>query len=270
MKWFGKFHLHTSSVDRYFSSNGTTHAKGTSVRLYSRDGIKKRMEDGDLLEMKPARDISFTEGDPWRVLRIQGEFVEGFDILSKIGPAVSIFGSARLAENSPYYEAARQTASYLAKSGLVVITGGGPGIMEAGNRGAREGGGLSVGLNVELPQEQVPNQYQNLPLHFHYFFVRKMMFVKYSIGYIIFPGGFGTMDEFFEALTLIQTEKISHFPLVMFGSDYWCGLLEWLREKVLKEGAIEASDMELFRVTDDPAEAANIIIYAAQELGFIH
>ncbi len=225
--------------------------------------------DRELLST-PVPGSEFTDTDPWRVLRIQGEFVEGFEALSKIGPAVSIFGSARLKEGDPYYDGARATAKLLAENGLVVITGGGPGIMEAGNRGASEGGGVSVGLNIELPMEQVSNPYQNVTLDFRYFFVRKIMFVKYSIGYVIFPGGFGTLDEMFEALTLSQTEKIQHFPVVLYGWEYWGGLVEWAKERMLAEKrCIAAGDLNLFKVTDDPAEAAQIIIYKARELGFI-
>ena len=211
----------------------------------------------------------FTDSDPWRVLRIQSEIVEGFDALSKIGPAVSLFGSARTKEDSVYYDAARKTGHYLAESGLVVITGGGPGIMEAGNRGAYEAGGISVGLNVHLPFEQVFNPYQNLSIDFRYFFVRKMMFVKYAIGYVIFPGGFGTLDELFEAITLAQTNKIKHFPIVLFGYDYWGAMLNWIKETQLSEGYISEEDLDLVTITDDPAEAANIIVYKAQEQGFL-
>lgn len=211
----------------------------------------------------------FTDSDPWRVLRIQSEIVEGFDALSKIGPAVSLFGSARTPEESEYYDAARKTGRYLAESGLVVITGGGPGIMEAGNRGACEAGGISVGLNIHLPFEQVFNKYQNLSLDFRYFFVRKMMFVKYSIGYVIFPGGFGTLDELFEAITLSQTNKIEHFPIVLYGWDYWGSMINWLKETLIPEGTISAEDLDLVTVTDDPAEAANVIIFKTQEQGFL-
>jgi uncharacterized protein (TIGR00730 family) len=242
--------------------------KGHAVRIFSQDDNMKQPEDNALLSYRK-KEANFTDTDPWRVLRIQAEFVEGFDALSKIGPAVTIFGSARLGEDSPYYDSARRTAEVLVKNGLVVFTGGGPGIMEAGNRGAHEGGGLSVGLNIELPMEQTPNPYQNMALNYHYFFVRKLMFVKYSIGYVIYPGGFGTLDELFEALTLSQTEKIRHFPLVLFGWDYWGGLLDWLKETVQKTGAVDQFDMDLIKVTDDPDEAANIIIYEAREKGFI-
>jgi uncharacterized protein (TIGR00730 family) len=238
------------------------------VKIFTNNYLKKLSNDYELLLPKPGGD--FTDTDPWRVLRIQGEFVEGFEALSKIGPAVSLFGSARLDEQSPYYEAARKSARLLAENGLVVITGGGPGIMEAGNRGSAETGYLSVGLNIELPAEQTPNEYQNLALEFRYFFVRKMMFVKYSIGYIIFPGGFGTMDEMFEALTLSQTEKIKHFPVVLYGSEYWGGLIDWLKSTMLREGCIQKEDLNLLQLTDDPDEAANIIIHKARGLGLLN
>jgi uncharacterized protein (TIGR00730 family) len=230
---------------------------------------EKRLTNDHELFATPLKEGDFTSTDPWRVLRIQGEFVEGFEALSKIGPAVSIFGSARLKEGNPYYEAARTVSRIVAESGLVVITGGGPGIMEAGNRGAAEADKISVGLNIELPHEQVQNKYQNHSVEFRYFFVRKTMFVKYSIGYVIFPGGFGTLDEMFEALTLSQTGKIVHFPVVLFGWEYWGGLLDWIQNTMLRGMCINKEDLELFRITDDPAEAANIIIYKAQELGLI-
>jgi uncharacterized protein (TIGR00730 family) len=241
--------------------------KKVIVKVITKNHQAKLSNDHELLLTKPGGD--FTDTDPWRVLRIQGEFVEGFEALSKIGPAVSIFGSTQFTEKSPYYEAARTSARLLAESGLVVITCGGPGIMEAGNRGAAESGHLSVGLNIELPREQTPNEYQNLSLEFRYFFVRKMMFVKYSIGYVIFPGGFGTMDETFEALTLSQTGKIMHFPVVLYGAKYWGGLLDWMRNSMLKEGCISEEDLNLLQITDDPARAADIIISKARELGFI-
>lgn len=242
------------------------------MRVKSRKNGKRLSNDDELLTTHPRTvpaENDFTTTDPWRVMRIQGEFVEGFEALSKIGPAVSIFGSARLKEGSPYYDDARIVARLLAENKIGVITGGGPGIMEAGNRGAHEAGGLSVGLNIELPMEQHPNPYQNLSVEFRYFFVRKMMFVKYSIGYIIFPGGFGTLDEMFEALTLSQTGKIMHFPVVLFGWEYWGGLLDWLRERMLAEGCIGPDDLSLIQVTDSPGEAANIITYKARELNLL-
>ena len=208
-------------------------------------------EDSFLLER---RDPSFIETDPWRVLRILSEFVEGFDALAAIPPAVSVFGSARISAADPMYEAAREVGSQLARAGLAVITGGGPGVMEAANRGCREAGGLSIGCNIELPFEQGMNDYVDLGIDFRYFFVRKMMFVKYAEGFVVFPGGFGTLDELFEALTLIQTGKVQHFPVVLFGSDYWGGLMDWLRDPVLSEGKVAADDLNLFYICDDPAD----------------
>jgi uncharacterized protein (TIGR00730 family) len=194
----------------------------------------------------------FTSSDPWRVFRIMGEFVEGFDTLARLGPAVSIFGSARVTPDDPQYEVAERTAALLAEGGFGVITGGGPGIMEAANKGAHEAGGVSVGCNIELPFEQGMNPYVDLAINFRYFFVRKTMFVKYAEAFIIFPGGFGTFDELFEALTLIQTGKVRDFPVILFGSDYWQGLLDWIRERVLAEGKISSHDLDLLVVTDDP------------------
>src|SRR6266446_10461362 len=223
-----------------------------------RRGVERKIEDRQLLE-RPESAPEFLESDPWRVLRIQAEFVAGFDALATVGPAVTFFGSARVRPPDPMYDAARALAAELARRGFAVITGGGPGTMEAANRGAREGRGLSVGLNIELPFEQGLNEYVNLGIEFHYFFVRKTMFVKYAEAFVIFPGGFGTMDELFEALTLIQTGKIVHFPVIMFGSAYWAGLQQWIRERVLAEGKISAEDLDLMVVTDDIQEAADIV-----------
>ena len=200
--------------------------------------------------------------DPWRVLRIVSEFVEGFDALAEVGPAITVFGSARISNDHPLYESGRQLGGAIARRGLAVITGGGPGIMEAVNRGCKEAGGLSVGCNIELPHEQQLNDYVDLGIEFRYFFVRKMMFVKYARGFVIFPGGFGTLDELFESLTLAQTGKIEHFPIVLFDRSYWNGLLGWLRAHPLASGAISPEDMELFTVTDDPEEAAEIAVSA--------
>ncbi|MBN2457406.1 MAG: TIGR00730 family Rossman fold protein [Sedimentisphaerales bacterium] len=198
--------------------------------------------------------------DTWRVFRIMAEFVEGFDELATVGPAVSIFGSARENPGNRYYELARHTASELAKAGFAVITGGGGGIMEAANKGAAEAGGKSIGLNIELPMEQIPNKYQNLSLNFRYFFCRKVMFLKYAHGFIVFPGGFGTMDEFFESLVLIQTLKQASFPVILMGSDYWGGLIKWMKEKMLTEcNYVVEKDMDVFCVRDDPAEAIKVI-----------
>ena len=214
-------------------------------------------QDEQLLESP--RPDEFTHTDPWRVFRIMGEFVEGFDELATLSRGIAIFGSARTQPDDPEYKAAQETGALLATQGFAVITGGGPGIMEAANRGAFDAGGMSIGCNIELPFEQKPNAYQTLSLMFKYFFVRKMMFVKYSLAFVIFPGGFGTFDELFEALTLIQTKKIRNFPVVLFGSHYWSGLLDWLRAVVLPSGKISEHDMDIFHITDSPAEVVEIV-----------
>ena len=221
-------------------------------------------QDEQLLESPgPAE---FTHTDTWRVFRIMGEFVEGFDELATLTRGVSIFGSARTRTDDPDYQAAQETAALLSRAGFAVITGGGPGIMEAANRGAFEADGLSIGCNIELPFEQNSNPYLTKGLKFKYFFVRKMMFVKYSLGFIIFPGGFGTLDELFEALTLIQTKKIRNFPVVLFGSVYWEGLLSWIRDFALKEGKVTEKDLKLLHVTDSPAEVVQIIVNSQDSL----
>ena len=222
-------------------------------------------QDEQLLESP--RPDEFTHTDTWRVFRIMGEFVEGFDELASLTRGISIFGSARTKPDHPDYQAAQETAALLAKEGFAVITGGGPGIMEAANRGAFEAGGLSIGCNIELPFEQKPNAYQTRSLTFKYFFVRKMMFVKYSLGFVIFPGGFGTFDELFEALTLIQTKKIRDFPVVLFGSAYWSGLLDWVRAAVLADGKIGEHDLRLFHITDSPLEVVRIVSDSQNSLG---
>jgi uncharacterized protein (TIGR00730 family) len=225
-------------------------------------------QDEQLLESP--RPDEFTHTDPWRVFRIMGEFVEGFDELASVSRAVAVFGSARTKPDDPDYKAAQETAALFAAQGFAVITGGGPGIMEAANRGAFDAGGLSIGCNIELPFEQRPNQYQTLTLTFKYFFVRKMMFVKYSLGFVIFPGGFGTLDELFEALTLIQTKKIRNFPIVLFGRKYWSGMLEWLRNVVQREGKISDLDLDLFHITDSPAEVVEIVKRSQSSLTELH
>lgn len=192
--------------------------------------------------------------ESWRVFRIMAEFVEAIEELSQIGHAVSIFGSARVTPQDLYYQKARDLARLLAQHGLAVITGGGPGIMEAANKGATEGGGKSVGMNIRLPFEQKPNPYSNVNIDYKYFFVRKVMFVKYAMAYVILPGGFGTMDEFFEALTLIQTKRIKAFPVILMGRDYWSGLLDWIKTTMLNEGKIQPEDIELIQVMDDPEQ----------------
>ena len=223
-------------------------------------------EDERLLSAVPSTERrSFVHTDPWRVLRIMGEFVEGFDTPSDVRYAVSVFGSARTRPDDPYYDKAVETARLLARQGFPIITGGGPGIMEAANRGAQEGSGLSIGCNIELPFEQGTNPYVERSINFRYFFVRKTMFVKYATAFIVFPGGFGTMDELFEALTLIQTGKVKHFPVVLFGEEYWSGLHDWLAGRVVGEGKIDAKDLTLFHVTDSPAEAVEWVMKAREE-----
>jgi len=232
-----------------------------NVALNTFPRLGRRTEDEELLE-SPRRDVdpaAFTHTDPWRVMRINSEFVTGFDTLASLPPAVTIFGSARVTEDDPMYMAAREMAHLLVDEQFAVITGGGPGIMEAGNRGAVDGGGISVGCNIELPFEQGMNEYVRIAVDFRYFFVRKTMFVKYASAFVIFPGGFGTLDELFESLTLIQTGKIHNFPMVLFGSDYWQGLISWLCDTMLAEGKISEEDLKLLVVTDSIDEAVDII-----------
>jgi uncharacterized protein (TIGR00730 family) len=204
--------------------------------------------------------------DSWRVLRFTAEFVEGFDALADIGTAVTCFGSARTRPTQPMYRYGMEVGAALARRGVAVITGGGPGMMEAINRGCHEAGGLSVGCNIELPNEQALNDYVDVGIEFRHFFVRKMMFVKYARGFVIFPGGFGTLDELFEAVTLAQTGKIDHFPIVLFGGRYWSGLLAWLRSNALEQGMVSDDDLTLIQVTDDPEEAADIATSAQPEV----
>jgi len=207
-------------------------------------------EDRKLLRSAPHADASFLDTDAWRALRIQGEVIEGFDSLARLGSAVSVFGSARIAPSDPYYAAAEELGWRLAGKGITVVTGGGPGVMEAANKGAHDAGGVSVGLGIELPHEQRINDYCNLALNFRYFFARKLMFVKYAQAFVIFPGGFGTFDELFESLVLVQTGKIDHFPVILFGRVYWQPLLDWLRGTVLAHAMIAPIDLDLLRVTD--------------------
>ena len=217
-------------------------------------------EDEQLLKRTKAAPPDFTRSDTWRVMRIMGEFVNGFDTLADVGAAVTIFGSARITEEDPMYRKAVELGKSLAEEGFAVITGGGPGIMEAGNRGAREAQGMSIGCNIELPFEQGTNAYVDVSINFRYFFVRKTMFMKYSEGFVIFPGGFGTMDELFEALTLIQTGKVRNFPLILFGSRYWNGLLDWIKDTMLPEKKISDEDLDLLIVTDSVDEACQTIL----------
>jgi uncharacterized protein (TIGR00730 family) len=247
-------------ADRVKTTSGRKRSGRVTVRPEDDHVATKRArqtEDERLLK-RPSRP-DWLESDSWRVLRIQSEFVEGFDALAAVGPAVSVFGSARTTADHPNYKLARELGRLLAVQGYAVITGGGPGIMEAANRGCQEGGGLSVGCNIELPMEQGLNPYVDLGVEFRYFFVRKVMFVKYADAFVIFPGGYGTLDELFEALTLIQTKKILNFPVILMGRSYWEPLLDWIRETLTREATINPEDVDLLRVTDDPAEACQII-----------
>jgi uncharacterized protein (TIGR00730 family) len=201
----------------------------------------------------------FTKEDPWRVFRIMSEFVDGFEVLSQVGKAVSIFGSSRLESGNKYYKLAEETAYLLAKDGYAIITGSGPGIMEAGNRGAQRAGGQSIGLNIQIPLEQKANIYVDTLLDFHYFFVRKVMFVKYAKAFVIMPGGYGTLDEFFEAINLVQTLRIRKFPVIILGKDYWKGMLDWLKSRVLPDGCISKEDLDIFTVVDKPQEVVKAI-----------
>jgi hypothetical protein len=216
--------------------------------------------DQMLLEMPGHTEPDFTDTDPWRIFKIMGEFVDGFDHLADVSCGVTIFGSARSTAESDDYQLAVQTGKLLAQSGLAVITGGGPGIMEAANKGAFEAGGVSVGCNIKLPFEQYSNPWLTHSITFNYFFVRKVMFVKYAAAFVIFPGGFGTLDELFESLTLIQTQKISNFPIVLMGSEYWQGLMNWFKETMLREKKISSEDLNLVTVTDSPEQAVQIIL----------
>jgi len=216
-----------------------------------------------MIKPKPKKHIKSPDlemmEDPWRIFRIMAEFVDGFEELKDIGQAVSIFGSARIKPGTPYYLAAEKTASLLVKAGYSVITGGGPSIMEAGNKGATEAGGKSIGLNIDLPFEQKPNPFINHLINFHYFFCRKVCFVKYAKAFVIFPGGYGTMDELSEALTLIQTKRMDQFPVILYGSDYWTGLLDWFAGPMLHEGCIDAKDLEMIQIVDKPEDVVKII-----------
>jgi hypothetical protein len=235
-----------------------------SGRLLMSQDLDRKMPGGPVMTedrklLEPPQRPAFLNTDTWRALRILSEFVEGFDALAAIGPAITIFGSARVAEGDPAYDMAREIGHLLAKEGYAIITGGGPGVMEAANRGCQEGGGLSVGCNIELPHEQSINPYVDLGVEFRYFFARKTMFVKYADAFVILPGGYGTMDELFESLTLIQTGKIRHFPVVLVGTAFFAGFLEWIKAKLLGEGMISEGDLELIQVTDDPKEVVSII-----------
>jgi uncharacterized protein (TIGR00730 family) len=211
--------------------------------------------------------ITFIKEDPWRIFRIMAEFVDSFEALSQVGPAVTVFGSARMQPENPYYQAALELAKGVAKHNLAVITGGGPGIMEAANKGAAAAKGKSVGLNIELPHEQAGNRFANIPIHFHYFFSRKVCFVKYSIGFVFMPGGFGTLDEFFEVLTLVQTQRIPEFPMILFGKTYWEGLLGWMKNTMEPNKFIGPNDLKLVTVTDSADEAISVILDYLRRVG---
>lgn len=262
------------AADRYRSLRGKGRGVTEDERLLTRptqplispqEAFPQEQDQADEYAFERALHFDFTITDPWRVLRIMSEFVYGFDALAHVPPCVTIFGSARTSPDDPSYAAAVETARSLAKAGFGIITGGGPGIMEAANKGAQEGGNLSIGCNIELPFEQAPNPYLDISLDFRYFFVRKTMFVKYSNAFIIFPGGFGTMDELFEALTLIQTKKVSNFPVILYGSKYWEGLLNWIRVTMLEEEKVSEDDVSLLRISDDPQEICDIVCDAYRE-----
>jgi uncharacterized protein (TIGR00730 family) len=227
----------------------------------------RHTEDERFLAPRRRADDSFTHTDTWRIFRILSEFVEGYETLAGLGPAVTIFGSARVKEDDPMYQATVDVARLLSENGLAIITGGGPGIMSAGNKGAKMGSGVSVGLNIELPFEQNLNPNCDISLQFHYFFVRKTMFLKYASAFVIFPGGFGTMDECFEALTLIQTGKVRNFPVVLFGTKYWGGLIDWMRESMLQEGKIAEGDLDLMILTDSVEETVEHILCSLKQDG---
>ena len=226
--------------------------------------IPEQTTDARLLDRKNSAEWLHT--DPWRVLRIQAEFVEGFGALAELGPAISVFGSARTKPEDPVYATATAIGAGLAKEGYAVITGGGPGVMEAANKGCQEVGGVSVGLGIELPFEQGVNDYVDLGINFRYFFARKTMFVKYSDGFVVMPGGFGTLDELFESLTLVQTKKVSEFPLVLVGRDYWGGLVDWIRTTLVEQGTISPGDVDLIKVVDSAQEAIEVVVNSAQKM----
>ena len=241
------------STDDGVANKGASYRKGPV--LLRGDQIPTQTTDQRLLA--GSVDTDWLHKDPWRVMRIQSEFVEGFGALAEVGPAISVFGSARTPRDHRDYAAAVAVGEELVRAGYAVITGGGPGIMEAANKGAKEAGGLSVGLGIELPFEQGMNEYVDLGVNFRYFFARKTMFVKYAQAFVVFPGGFGTFDELFEALTLVQTHKVTGFPVALVGKDYWQGLLDWLRGPVLERGMISEADPDLLYLTDDPSEAVS-------------
>ncbi|MCI0687085.1 MAG: TIGR00730 family Rossman fold protein [Sporichthyaceae bacterium] len=239
------------------SDPGRPAEKQRGPARFRRSQVQSSTTDQRLLDSRGPSD--WVHADPWRVLRIQSEFVEGFGVLAELGPAISVFGSARTPRDYPEYALAEAVGHKLAEAGFAVITGGGPGTMEAANKGASEAGGVSVGLGIELPFEQGLNEWVDIGINFRYFFARKMMFVKYAQGFVVLPGGFGTLDELFEALVLVQTNKVTRFPVVLVGAQFWTGLVGWLNDTVVAEKKISPSDLDLFQVTDDPAEVVRII-----------
>ncbi|MBI9115181.1 TIGR00730 family Rossman fold protein [Sanguibacter suaedae] len=249
-------------TDEGIAQTGSGYRKGPVILRGSQ--IPQKTTDQRLLDNSGSAD--WVHGDPWRVMRIQSEFVEGFGALAEVGPAVSVFGSARTPADHPDYALGEQVGRGLVEQGYAVITGGGPGIMEAANKGASEAGGLSIGLGIELPFEQGMNRWVDLGVNFRYFFARKTMFVKYSSGFVVLPGGFGTFDELFEALTLVQTHKVTEFPIVLVGRDYWQGLVDWLRTSVADRGMISSRDIDLLKIVDDPEEAVRIVCERNEEL----
>ncbi|MEY9842821.1 TIGR00730 family Rossman fold protein [Streptacidiphilus sp. EB103A] len=254
--------------DRVSTGPRKTAEKRRGPVLLRGEQVDSSTTDQRLLDS--AQNADWLHTDPWRVMRIQSEFVEGFGALAELGPAVSVFGSARTAADSVEYRAGEQIGRALVEAGYAVITGGGPGAMESANKGAHEAGGTSVGLGIELPFEQGLNQYVDLGLNFRYFFVRKTMFVKYSQGFIVLPGGFGTLDELFEALTLVQTHKVTRFPVILFGVSYWSGLFEWVRNTLVAEGKASPSDLELIQITDSVDEAMKILDEARLRNGVVN
>jgi uncharacterized protein (TIGR00730 family) len=217
--------------------------------------------------MNDNTNLAFTKEDPWRIFRIMSEFVDSFEVLSQVGLGVTVFGSARVLPADPYYGLTVELTRALAKNKLAVITGGGPGLMEAANKGAALAKGKSVGLNIQLPHEQQGNRFVNVPMYFHYFFARKVCFVKYSIGFVFMPGGFGTLDEFFEVLTLVQTRRIPEYPMILLGSDHWNGLIRWMKKHLEDTKFVSRGDLDLFKVTDDPQEAVDIILEYKRRVG---
>ena len=249
-------HDTTPEPDSGASSPAERHKGPVVLR---RAQLQRRTSDQRFLDQRPAEPDDFTRTDPWRVLRIQAEFVEGFDALANLGPAITVFGSARTAPGHPEYELAREVGRAVGEAGYAVVTGGGPGVMEAANRGAVDVGAHSVGIGIELPHEQHLNHWVDLGINFRYFFARKTMFVKYSQGFVALPGGFGTLDELFEALTLVQTGKITAFPVILMGVQFWSPLVDWLRATVAGAAKIGPTDLELFHVTDSPDEVVQIL-----------